>query len=97
MVEEAKAIMIQKSICPVCQSDNIDNFLTRKNVPIRQNTVAPDQTTAFGVTRGDLVLVVCNKCGFVFNAAFDSSLPIYGHNYDNAQLMCLLDDILTVV
>ena len=69
----------------MCRSNDIDNFLTRNNVPIRQNTVTPDQTTALDVMRGDLVLAVCNKCGFVFNAAFDSSLPLYGKNYDNAQ------------
>ena len=74
-----------KTNCPVCQSRGTTLFLVRDRVPIWQNTLVKKQLDAFSVPRGDLKLVVCERCGFVFNSAFDSSIPIYGSNYDNAQ------------
>lgn len=37
------------------------------------------------VTRGELDLVICQACGFVFNQAFDLSRLSYGEDYDNTQ------------
>ncbi|MDX2479304.1 MAG: class I SAM-dependent methyltransferase, partial [Desulfuromusa sp.] len=37
------------------------------------------------ITCGDLEMMVCVSCGFVFNRAFDHSLLQYGQNYDNNQ------------
>lgn len=82
--------------CPVCNSNQISTFLTRTGVPIRQNTVVDRQNAALEVSRGDLNLAVCERCGFVFNATFDPTLLIYGQNYDNAQFFSqVFDDYLS--
>src|SRR4030067_977056 len=88
--------MTLKINCPVCNSDQISTFLERKSVPVRQNALFSEQKEALEVPRGDLMLAVCTQCGFVFNSAFDSSLLIYGQNYDNAQFFSqVFDDYLS--
>lgn len=71
--------------CPVCDSQQIDVFLRRSQVPVHQNLVVARQEDARTVTRGELDLVVCADCGFVFNRAFDLSRLAYGEDYDNTQ------------
>lgn len=71
--------------CPVCESRRLAPFLQRSQVPVHQNLVVTSQETARAVTRGELDLVVCEDCGFVFNRAFDLSRLAYGEDYDNTQ------------
>lgn len=71
--------------CPVCESLRLTPFLLRKQVPVHQNLVFSSQEAARAVTRGDLDLVVCEDCGFVFNRGFDLSRLAYGEDYDNTQ------------
>ncbi|MFD2405198.1 class I SAM-dependent methyltransferase [Azorhizophilus paspali] len=71
--------------CPVCGDIRLFPFLHRRQVPVHQNLVVMDKVIARSVTRGDLDLVVCEGCGFIFNKAFEFSLLSYGHDYDNTQ------------
>lgn len=71
--------------CPVCESLRLTPFLQRSQVPVHQNLVVTSQEAARSVTRGELDLVVCEDCGFVFNRAFDLSRLAYGEDYDNTQ------------
>lgn len=71
--------------CPVCVSSRLSSFLQRSQVPVHQNLVVTDPQAARTVTRGELDLVVCEDCSFVFNRAFDLSRLAYGENYDNTQ------------
>lgn len=71
--------------CPVCESGELTTFLTRSQVPVHQNLVQPTQDAAVSAARGDLTMVVCDNCGFVFNATFDASKLSYGPAYDNSQ------------
>lgn len=71
--------------CPVCEHAQIKPFLQRSQVPVHQNLVIPRADDTRTVTRGELDLVVCEACGFVFNQAFDLSRLSYGENYDNTQ------------
>ncbi|WP_114972559.1 class I SAM-dependent methyltransferase [Rhodoferax ferrireducens] len=72
-------------LCPVCQGEHLKPFLWRRQVPVHQNLVVTSQGAARSVTRGELDLVVCVDCGFVFNRAFDLSRLAYGADYDNTQ------------
>lgn len=74
-----------KHQCPVCDSDDLVSFLHRSGVPVHQNLVVASQDAARTVTRGDLDLLACTACGFVFNVAFDLSRLAYGEDYDNTQ------------
>jgi SAM-dependent methyltransferase len=47
--------------------------------------VVNNQGAARTVTRGELDLLICEVCGFVFNQAFDLSRLSYGEDYDNTQ------------
>ncbi len=74
-----------QSYCPVCRSRRIIPFLQREGVPVYQNLLIADQETAEAVPRGNLTLVVCNECGFLFNQTFDLAKVRYGQDYDNTQ------------
>ena len=71
--------------CPVCEHAQLKPFLQRSQVPVHQNLVVTRQDAARTVTLGELDLVVCEACGFVFNQAFDLSRLSYGEDYDNTQ------------
>jgi 2-polyprenyl-3-methyl-5-hydroxy-6-metoxy-1,4-benzoquinol methylase len=71
--------------CPVCEHRRLTPFLLRSRVPVHQNLIVARQDAARLVTRGELDLVACDSCGFVFNRAFDLSLLGYGEDYDNTQ------------
>lgn len=71
--------------CPVCASQRLTPFLHRPQVPVHQNLVVANQNAARAVTRGELDMVVCDTCEFIFNRAFDLVLLAYGEDYDNTQ------------
>jgi SAM-dependent methyltransferase len=77
--------MNRPSKCPVCQSNLLTLFLKREQVPVYQNLVMKDQRSALEIPRGNLNLMVCEECGFVFNQAFEPSTLSYGEDYDNTQ------------
>ena len=76
---------MSKICCPVCSSAKISRFLYRRQVPVHQNLVMGDRKEAVEIERGDLSLVVCESCRFVFNEAFDLAKLSYGDRYDNTQ------------
>jgi SAM-dependent methyltransferase len=71
--------------CPVCNSKSLRGFLFRERVPVHQNLLMRDQAAAINIQRGDLDLVVCEDCGFIFNRAFDPQKIMYGEDYENTQ------------
>lgn len=71
--------------CPICEGLRLTPFLQRNRVPVHQNLIVTSREAARSVTRGELDLVVCEDCGFVFNRAFDLSRLAYGEDYDNTQ------------
>lgn len=50
-----------------------------------QNALHSSQQEALAASRGDLDLRLCHRCGFVWNAAFDSGLMSYAVGYENCQ------------
>jgi SAM-dependent methyltransferase len=71
--------------CPICDSGPPKDFLFRGQVPVHQNLLMRDQSSATDAPRGDLALCVCEDCGFIFNRAFDPAQPLYGEDYENSQ------------
>jgi SAM-dependent methyltransferase len=71
--------------CPVCGSNSLTKFLFRARVPVHQNLLMRDQAAAMDIPRGDLELVACHDCGFIFNRAFESRKIMYGEDYENTQ------------
>jgi SAM-dependent methyltransferase len=72
--------------CPVCGHDKFECFLKRKQVPIFQHVLFSEESAAIAANKGDLELLVCHVCGFIFNALFEPTKVEYGLNYDNNQI-----------
>ncbi len=73
------------TVCPVCRAADLGAFLRRPAVPVHQNLVFDTPAAARGFDVGDLALVCCGACGFIFNGTFDRNLMRYGPDYDNLQ------------
>lgn len=71
--------------CPICASTALAAFLHRTGVPVHQNLVVADRGAARAVARGELDMLACEECGFVFNRGFDGDKLAYGEDYDNTQ------------
>jgi hypothetical protein len=74
-----------KATCPVCDSIDLVPVLSSLAVPVFQNSPAATEADALGCRRGDIALVFCRACGFVFNAAFDAALVTYSPGYEPNQ------------
>lgn len=88
--------------CPLCNSNDISLFLQRTGVPVHQNLLLNSPEQARSITCGDLEMMVCANCGFVFNRTFDHSLLQYGEGYDNNQACSSsfqqhLDELVTLL
>lgn len=77
--------MTTTPVCPICTGRRVSAFLQRSQVPVHQNLVVSSRDAACAVSRGELDMVVCEDCGFVFNRGFDLSRLAYGQDYDNTQ------------
>jgi SAM-dependent methyltransferase len=71
--------------CPICRGDRLAELLQVAAVPVHQNLLARTEAEALTCRRGDIALVLCVGCGFVFNAAFDEQLVSYVPRYDADQ------------
>lgn len=71
--------------CPVCNSNKNERILKLESVPILQNAPLKCQVDAINVSKGNIDLVICLNCDFVFNRTFDEKLLVYDENYNNNQ------------
>jgi 2-polyprenyl-3-methyl-5-hydroxy-6-metoxy-1,4-benzoquinol methylase len=70
--------------CPVCASQEIDEFLHIPAVPVHCNRLWDSYSAAVAAPRGEIRLVFCLTCCHVFNQAFDPSLVEYDPEYENS-------------
>jgi hypothetical protein len=56
-----------------------------EGLPIFQNKMFENKKSAINCSRGDVILVQNSASGLIYNAAFDSSLMNYDHDYQNEQ------------
>lgn len=71
--------------CPICQSSSLSDVLTRSNIPVYQNLLINNFEDARQIPRGDLKILECMECGFVYNSLFDTSKVVYSNEYENTQ------------
>jgi SAM-dependent methyltransferase len=69
--------------CPVCGDRSPEEFLTVAGIPALCNVPHASQTAARQAPRGDLRLGFCQRCGHIFNRAFDPRLVPYTAAYEN--------------
>jgi len=71
--------------CRLCQNDNLSTIYKVTDIPVFQNKVYATVSEAQNIMTGNVKLVVCLKCGFIFNSAFDKKVMSYDAQYQNEQ------------
>jgi len=73
-------------ICPNCASVGFCHpFYEVRNVPTNSCLLVEDRREALDFPTGDIALAVCQRCGFVFNQAWDPERTIYSDRYEETQ------------
>jgi SAM-dependent methyltransferase len=70
--------------CPVCTGIRIHIFINISGLPVNCSGLRSSAEEAVRVSRGDVVLGLCQDCGMIYNVRFDPALLEYDHSYDNA-------------
>lgn len=69
--------------CPVCGGSRISRFFEIRSVPVLANFLHATREEAMACPRGDIVLGLCEGCGFISNLVFDPSRLAYEEGYEN--------------
>jgi len=72
--------------CPICSDVNTYRILKFQDIPIFQNLNYETVEEAFACEKGVMDLFFCHRCGFIYNAAFESDKMAYSKNYENNQI-----------
>ena len=72
-------------ICPSCTSNGIRVFHAIKNVPVNSVMNCYTREQALSFPRGDIILGLCEQCGFIYNTAFDRSRVRYSSECEESQ------------
>lgn len=67
--------------CPVCGGEELVDCLAWNRLPVFVNVTAKTEREALQAPTGQLSIVQCTKCGFVFNAAFEPEHVAYCQGY----------------
>ena len=77
---------MDKITCPNCQSgDCCHLFYQVLAVPTNSCLLVEDRRQALDFPTGDILLMLCSGCGFVFNAAWDAKRTVYSDQYEETQ------------
>ncbi|WP_224387548.1 class I SAM-dependent methyltransferase [Pseudonocardia sp. ICBG1293] len=71
--------------CPACDAPASDPFFSATGLPVHGTAVLADPVSARAVATGDQVLVLCERCGLVFNRDFDPGLLDYTGDHEESQ------------
>lgn len=71
--------------CPACAGREWMPVLALRGVPTNSCLMLDSPEEARAYPRGDIELVFCEACGFVFNRALDPSLTEYSDRYEPTQ------------
>lgn len=75
----------EHDLCPACGGRRFVPVVTIKNVPTNSCLMLDSREEAVAYPRGDIALVFCETCGFIFNRAFDPKLTEYSERYEPTQ------------
>jgi len=69
--------------CPVCSGKEQTPVLELKGLPVAINAQSSPKESG-AVPKGNMQLVVCNRCTHLFNVGFDQKLANYDSSYENS-------------
>ena len=73
------------TVCPACGGQQFESFYEVDSVPVHSCLMLDNKEDAAAFPRGDLKLVCCHDCGFIFNQLFDAKWSVYAPNYEDQQ------------
>ncbi len=71
--------------CPACGAAAGEEVYRAGELPANSVRLFRDRGEARAIPRGDMRLVRCDRCGLMWNRAFDPSLVIYDPDYEETQ------------
>lgn len=77
--------LAERHACPACGSRALMPVVEVRNVPTNSCLMLDSREEARAYPRGDIELVFCETCGFIYNAAFDPLLTEYSERYEPTQ------------
>ncbi len=75
---------VNKDICPVWSSADIEVFVEISQVPVHCNILWPTRNEAKNTPKGDIQLGFCKACGHIFNILFEPENMKYSQDYENS-------------
>lgn len=75
----------ERGRCPACGGGRFLPVVTIRDVPTNSCLMLGTQEEARAYPRGDIELVFCEGCAFMFNRAFDPRLTEYSERYEPTQ------------
>lgn len=78
------SIRLARTQCPTCDT-LMQPFYSISDVPTNSCILMQDQEEARNYPRGDIVLGLCDQCGFMCNMAFVQELTEYSGRYEETQ------------
>ncbi len=75
----------EQGCCPACSGRALAPVLELRGVPTNSCLMLDSPEEARAYPRGDIELVFCEACGFVFNRALDPMLTEYSDRYEPTQ------------
>lgn len=73
-----------QSLCPVCDSQDIQTLLEIPDLPVFCNMLLPSAKAALGTVSDSMALGYCTGCQHIFNQLFKPELMVYSQAYENS-------------
>jgi SAM-dependent methyltransferase len=67
--------------CTACDGAELRDFLSLRGVPTQDGVLWKTQAEALAAPKGDFILSVCQRCGYIGNRAYDATLVTF-EGYD---------------
>ncbi len=72
--------------CPSClQPVGNKPFYKCENIPVNSVILCHTEDQATKLNRGDIALIYCHACGFIFNMLYDQNQCVYNQKYEETQ------------
>lgn len=77
--------MTEQIVCPSCDGHKLTEIYRLHGIPVQSCILLDSREAALAFPRHDLVLKVCDDCGFIFNAVFDERQVDYASTTEESQ------------